>query len=67
MLRTLPERYKTLWKDHVNKVIHFGCKSRLPINIILQTEVDPPHNTHRQYLENWKEVIEHVYVAAPQN
>ena len=65
MLRTLPEKYKTSWKDHVNKVIHaynctkhsstefsayyliFGRKPRLPVDIILQTEVDPPCGTHR--------------------
>ena len=39
----------------------FGRKPRLPIDIILQTEVDPPHSTHRQYLENWKEVMEDAY------
>ena len=72
ILRALPEKYKTSWKDHVNKVIHaYNCtkhsstgispyyltfrhKPRLPIDIILQTKVDTPHSTHRQYLENWK-------------
>ena len=85
MLRTLPEKYKTSWKDHVNNVIHtyncikhssikfspyylmFGRNPRLLIDIILQTEADPPHSTHRQYLENWKEVIEDAYAAALQN
>ena len=60
MFRILSEKYKTWWKDHINKVIHaynctkynsagflsycfmFGCKPILRINIILQTEVDPP-------------------------
>ena len=63
MLRTLLEKYRTSWKDHVNRVIHaynhtkhsstgfslyylmFGRKPRLPIDIILQTEVDP-HIVH---------------------
>ena len=85
MFRTFPEKYKTLWKDHVNKVIHayncpkhsrteflpyylmFCCKPRLPIDIILRMEVDPPHSTHSQYLENWKEVMEDAYAAAIQN
>ena len=85
MLRILPEKYKTSWKDHVKNVIHaynctkhsntrfspyylmFGRKPRLPIDIILQTEKDLPHSTHRQYLENWKEVMEDAYAAALQN
>ena len=85
MLRTLPEKYKTWWKDHVNKIIHayncikhsttgfstcylgFGCKPRLPIDISLQKKVDPSHSTHRQYLENWKEVMEDAYATALQN
>ena len=85
MLRTLPEKFKTSWKDHVKKVIHaynftkhsntglspyhlmFGHKPRSPIDIILQTEVDSPHSTHRQYLENWKEVMEDAYKTALQN
>ena len=85
VLRTLPKKYKTSWKDHVNKVIHgfncikhdsagfspyylmFGWKLRLPIDIILQTKVDPPHRTHRQYLENWEEVIKDPYAATLQN
>ena len=85
MLRTLPEKYITSWKDHVNKVIHaYNCtkhsrtgfppyylmfrhKPRLPIDIILQTEVYPLHSTHRQYLENWKEVIEDAYKTALRN
>ena len=44
-----------------------GRKPRLPIDIILQTEVDPPYSTHWQYLENWKEVMEDVYKTAFQN
>ena len=66
MLRSHQEKYKTSWKDDVNKVIHpyncskysslgflpyylmFGCKLRLPVDIILQTEVDTPHSTHKQ-------------------
>ena len=85
MLRILPEKYKTSWNNHVNKMIHVynctkhsnarfspyylmaGRKPRLPIDIILQTEVDPPHSTHWQYLENWKEVMEDVYKTAFQN
>ena len=85
MLRTLPEKYKTSWKDHANNVIHaynctkhgttgfssyylmFGRKPRLPIDIILQTGIDPTYSMHRQYLENWKEVTEDAYAAALQN
>ena len=85
MLKTLREKCKTSWKDHVNKDIHdynctkhnnkvfspyylvFGRKPRLLIDIILQMELDPPHSTHKQYLENWKEVMEDAYAAALQN
>ena len=45
----------------------FGCKLKLQIDIILQMEEDVPHSTHRQYLENWKEVMENAYAAALQN
>ena len=59
MLRALLEKYKTLWKDHFNKVVYdynctkysstrflpyyltFSFKPKLPIDIILQLEVDP--------------------------
>ena len=44
-----------------------GLKPRLPIDIILQREVDHPHSMHRQYLENWKEVMKDAYAAALQN
>ena len=42
-------------------------KTTLPTNIILQTNVDPPGGTHKQYLENWKEVTEDAYETALQN
>ena len=42
----------------------FDSKPRLPIDIILQTEVDPPHSKQRKYLENWKEVMEDAYAVA---
>ena len=45
----------------------FGRKPRLLTDIILQMELDPPHSTHKQYLENWKEVMEDAYAAALQN
>ena len=86
MLRTVPEKYKTLLKDHGSKVLHlrltaqntevhgflsgylmFCCKPRLSIDIILQNEVDTPCDTHKQYLENWKEVMEDACVTALQN
>ena len=45
----------------------FGHKPRLPVDVILQTEVDPQHSTHRQYLQNWKEVMEDAYAGVLQN
>ena len=84
MLRTLPEKYKSSWKDHLNKVLHaynctrnsttgyspyylmFGRKPKLPIDILLQTEGDPPKGSHKEYLEKWKKEMGDAFEIALQ-
>ena len=59
--------HKTQYNKFSPCYLAFCHESRLPIDIILQREEDPQHTTNRQYIENWKEVMEDAYATAPQN
>ena len=77
MLKTLAERNKSNWKDHIQKLVNctthssvgyslyyllLGCTPKLPIDLIIPSPAaDQEKTTHLSYVDKWKEQMIQTY------
>ena len=79
MPRALPEKQKSRWRDHLNKVVHayncthhdylhvlFGRNPRLSIDLMFGLKPPEGFSTYPDYVRNWRRAMKEAYDLAEQ-
>jgi len=77
MLRALPEKQKSRWCDHLNKIVHayncthhdylhvlFGRNPRLPVDLMFGLKPPEGFSTYPDYVRNWRRAMKEAYDLA---